>query len=238
MRPTFYSSSDRVMVQTLGLLGCGRVQGYERINLTCMSRIGKKEYKVQEEGGKGTRARYSIPHTVGHDIDSGIGLSITIDKLRRCQQRVLIRRGCVLVSDSGTAVDSENVPIDTFSSLDTFSDSTHFPTHEIASFPIVAPSGSQTFTRRNLFFKKAMARSFTGRGSMTRGWSMTPACCLANTPAGRLPQDSVFVPSSGDQAGPGRTHSLERALLSQDGSPSKIPHVVPREIFNHDIWSS
>jgi hypothetical protein len=125
-----------------------------------MSRIGKKEYKVQEEGGKGTRARYSIPHTVGHDIDSGIGLSITIDKLRRCQQRVLIRRGCVLVSDSGTAVDSENVPIDTFSSLDTFSDSTHFPTHEIASVPIVAPSGSQTFTRRNLFLKKGDGKVF------------------------------------------------------------------------------
>jgi hypothetical protein len=41
---------DRLMVPTLGLLGCGRVQGCEGINLTWMSRVSKKEYNVQEEG--------------------------------------------------------------------------------------------------------------------------------------------------------------------------------------------
>ena len=49
MRPNFYGSSDRVMVQTSGLLGCGRVQGCERINLTWMSRVSKKEYNVRQE---------------------------------------------------------------------------------------------------------------------------------------------------------------------------------------------
>ncbi len=82
------------------------------------------------------------------------------------------------------------------------------------------------------------------REHLANGCGLVQATCagaLQNNPAGRVfekTSKTVFVPSGGGDAGPGRTPSLERAPHLQHRSACKIANVVPREILNHQdaVW--